>query len=388
MPDSTLPEGGEVIERTDGQLCDVLRENPPGSWASRSAYAELYVRHYNAAMATAFRLVNDRYHAEEVVSEAFTKTLRALNTGAGPTDTFRGYLLTAVKSEVYRTPAIERVTDGMDVPRLETIADLSIDDPLVSFAERDQLVRSFTTLPEQWRVVLYLLEVEGLSSSRVAELLKMTPAAVWSLAFRAREGLRAAYLQQYVQTAKPECVGHARHLAGYVRGGLRKRKAGRVRAHVDECDECATQMTRLAGINQRLSAWLAPVMLASGLAAAAFGAPESASAAPSSSPVTKKVTAGSAVALVLAGAAVAVALLLSPQTAGPPAPVTEQPMTVENPVTPADDEPDEGILAPDAESGEAQPPPAGDGAPSQDEVPQRERPSGDDFTPNWIVVDE
>jgi DNA-directed RNA polymerase specialized sigma24 family protein len=55
---------------------------------------------------------------------------------------------------------------------------------------------AFATLPERWRIVLWHLDVMNEPSTQVAPLLGMTPGGVETLAHRAREGLRKAYLQR------------------------------------------------------------------------------------------------------------------------------------------------------------------------------------------------
>lgn len=55
---------------------------------------------------------------------------------------------------------------------------------------------AFATLPERWRIVLWHLEVMDESPAEVAPLLGMTPDGVATLAHRAREELRRAYLER------------------------------------------------------------------------------------------------------------------------------------------------------------------------------------------------
>lgn len=378
----------------DVRLCELIRTAPTDSPEAQAAFAELYVRHYDAAMVSAFRLLHDRHRAEEAVAEAFTKTLRALREGQGPRESVRGYLLIAVRSEALRSPAIERVTDETQLQLLDELPEFASDDPVDRFAERDQLVRAFASLPEQHRKVLYLLEVEELPSSVVAARLGMTDQAAWSMAFRAREGLRAAYLQQYVESAGSECANDAELLAEYVRGGLRKRKRAQVHQHVEQCPACDEQVSRLTRINQGLKAWIGPLILATGLTSAALGGrASSATAEPLAHAVGTTGGRGAAgwlwgglgagVAAVAVGGVILLNMGQAPvelQT-GPAA--TQQSVEGE-PFTPEDrpegrSSPQQGSQASGGDGVAATAGSAGASAPA--------RQGGDDYTPNWVLVE-
>ena len=57
------------------------------------------------------------------------------------------------------------------------------------------IARAFASLPERWQAVLWHTEIEGARPADVAPLLGLTANGVAALAYRAREGLRQAYLQ-------------------------------------------------------------------------------------------------------------------------------------------------------------------------------------------------
>ena len=68
-------------------------------------------------------------------------------------------------------------------------------------ADRTQ---AFASLPERWQLVLWHTEVEGRSAAEVAPILGLAPNAVAALAYRAREGLRQAYLNAHIHAGPPE----------------------------------------------------------------------------------------------------------------------------------------------------------------------------------------
>ena len=77
-------------------------------------------------------------------------------------------------------------------------------------------------------------EVERLSPAEIAPVLGLTANGVAALAYRAREGLRQAYLQQHLGApAEDGCTIVNGKLGAYVRGGLAKRETALVDREVE-----------------------------------------------------------------------------------------------------------------------------------------------------------
>ena len=178
--------------------------------------------------------------------------LVVLQRGGGPDLAFRAYLLTAV-----RRLHIDRIRS---TARLHTTDDLTPFDPGVPFRdtavegfESAAAARAFASLPERWRLVLWHIEVEGQKPADVAVLLGMTANSVSALAYRAREGLRQAYLSMHASTVEDDdCERNRARLGGYVRGGLSRREAARVEQHLEICRPCAAIYLELTEVNAEL----------------------------------------------------------------------------------------------------------------------------------------
>lgn len=232
-----------------------------------TAYGELFARHVDAARRLARQLVPGP-DVDDLVSESFAKVLGVLQRGGGPDLAFRAYLLTAV-----RRVHVDRIRASS---RLHTTDDLAPFDPGVPFRdtavesfESAAAARAFASLPERWQLVLWHTEVEEHRPAEVAPLLGMTPNAVSALAYRAREGLRQAYLTMHAAEVDDDACERTRaELGGYVRGGLARRDAARVEQHLERCRPCASLHLELAEVNADLRAVLAPLLL--GAAAAAY----------------------------------------------------------------------------------------------------------------------
>ncbi|MEV5963970.1 sigma-70 family RNA polymerase sigma factor [Kribbella sp. NPDC051952] len=239
------------------------------------AYGELFGRHHHAAERMARQLVpaND---ADDLASDAFAKVLDALRGGGGPDISFRAYLLTTV-----RRVHVDRIRSGRKVTATDDIAAYerepeTFDDPTVTGFESGAAAKAFASLPERWQAVLWHTEVEGEKPAAVAPLLGLTANGVSALAYRAREGLRQAYLQQHLaDVAGDRCRWTTERLGAYVRGGLTKRENRNVREHMDDCAKCTAVYLELVEVNSALPALLAPALLGTagiGYLAAASGA--------------------------------------------------------------------------------------------------------------------
>jgi hypothetical protein len=115
----------------------------------------------------------------------------------------------------------------------------------VQVQESNELRRQVWTvsqrLPEKYRLVLTLRELQGLSYRRIAFILHMSESAVETLLYRAR--LR--FKEEFVAL---EAAGDLQHeevvplLAPYVAGKLRRQQAEAVRRHVAVCAKCARKV--------------------------------------------------------------------------------------------------------------------------------------------------
>lgn len=237
-----------------------------------TAYGVLYQRHLPAAHRLARHLLGRGSDADDVVADTFTRILETISHGGGPVEALRPYLLAALRRvavDLIRRQRRQIPTDAASIPDLpgEPVAD-----PVLARLEQSLVARAFLSLPERWSAVLWHTEVERAKAADVAVLLGLTPNGVAALSYRAREGLRQAYLQLHLSDrARPECQAAASNLGAYVRGRLSDRDSRMVREHLRSCADCREAKAELAAINSALRTVLAPVFLG-GLASAAGSA--------------------------------------------------------------------------------------------------------------------
>ncbi|WP_019855415.1 sigma-70 family RNA polymerase sigma factor [Actinopolyspora mortivallis] len=314
----TVP--GDFEDAGDSELIEAVREG------SGEAYGVLYRRHVAAAYNMARQLTNGSGEADDLVSEAFAKVLTGLRSGQGPDTAFRAYLLTTIRRTAYDRSRKDSKLRYSEEISAEQNTDLHVPftDTAVAGLERSLAARAFQRLPERWQTVLWHLEIEEQSPAEVAPLLGLTPNGVSALAYRAREGLRQAYLQVHLGELEESaeglqrCGATVRRLGAWTRGGLSRRETAQVDAHLDSCSRCSALAAELGDINGGLRSVVAPFLL--GTAAAGYLAGKSASTAAAAG-VTGAAGAGTAAGAaeaatslprqILGGAASTVALVVA-----------------------------------------------------------------------------
>lgn len=155
--------------------------------APDEAFAEFVRSSAPSLTRTAWLLTGDRGHAQDLVQNAYAKTLQAWGRldAEGALAYTRRAVITGNIDRWRRTKG--EVAVGLDFDRP---APGSFEDRV---ADRDRVARMLATLtPEQRRIVV-LRYHDDLSVARVADLLGMTEGAVRASCHRALQSLRAHY---------------------------------------------------------------------------------------------------------------------------------------------------------------------------------------------------
>ncbi|MGB3442738.1 MAG: sigma-70 family RNA polymerase sigma factor [Actinophytocola sp.] len=233
---------------SDATLAAAVRGGDP------AAFGVLYARHLQAARRFAAALGINGAERDDLIAEGFTRVLRIMRSGRGPDEDFRPYLLTTMRNTVISWRRYDRTVSLFpDVP--ETRRSTDHDDPMGARVDATMAAEAFAGLPERWRTVLWRTEIEGESPAQIAGTLSMTPNGVAALAYRAREGLRQAYLAQYLPaTGTRTCRTIVGQLAGWVRQGGTNLRTRRITDHLAYCVNCRHLEADLQRVNQELPA--------------------------------------------------------------------------------------------------------------------------------------
>jgi RNA polymerase sigma factor (sigma-70 family) len=207
------------------------------------AFAALYQRYAPFARRAANQIVADPDAADDVVHDAFSLVLRLLRSGAGPRTSFAGYLMSTVHRLAHRHCAERRrvvPTGNVDLwddrdPEFVPAA-RQLDDAAVAWA----------SLPRRWRSLVWLIEVDRYAPRELAPFVRMSPTAVSSMAVRARDALRTAYIAQRVSDdAADPCLRLLPGLAALARGRLGGHPRRRLADHLRCCRRCRRRLRDL-----------------------------------------------------------------------------------------------------------------------------------------------
>jgi hypothetical protein len=185
-------------------------------------------------------------------------------------------------------------------------------DPAAYALDRTLTARAFRNLPERWQTVLWYTEVEGMDPHEVAPIMGISANSVAALSYRAREGLRKAWLQAHITdaTASGECQWAMSRLGEHARDGLSQRDAVRLTDHLETCAKCTIVAEEVEEVGSHLAMVMLPLLLggiAGGTLLSQLAQPSSAMAAEITIPAMPETveaiaTGGAAAGTAIAGA--------------------------------------------------------------------------------------
>lgn len=176
-------------------LLQLVRNAQSGDLES---FNRLVLAHQDQVYSLAYRFMGQQAAAEDAAQEAFIRAFRAIRTFRG--EHFRAWLLSitanACRDELRRQR--RRPTRSLDAPISDDDAStLDPPDPgatpesMALNAElRGALERALLQLPEEWRLIVVLADVHGLSYDEVATAAALPLGTVKSRLSRARGRLR------------------------------------------------------------------------------------------------------------------------------------------------------------------------------------------------------
>lgn len=244
-----------LASASDADLITALREG------QNAAYAVLWDRHHKSGL-TAARAITSSHDPEDLVQESFTRILTTISNGNGPTENFRAYLYSTIRSVSIAWSAKTAPTVDIESQSANLISDFDV----ASLTEDRQITaRAFKNLPQDWQTVLWYSEIEGMSAAEIAPLMGINARAVSALAFRAREGLRESWLSAHLPVNRiaetEECRWMEENLSAYSRGNLTTKRTDRANNHLAECNDCSLLLAELNAVSVSLRAAILPLIL-------------------------------------------------------------------------------------------------------------------------------
>ncbi len=243
------------------------------------AYAELWRRHLPSAYRTAHRH-RGRTSADDIVGEASVRVYDLLQSGRGPTDNFGAYFRQAVRTVAVDAARTELRVVPSEPEVLEAASSTVPAHDVTGRVDRELACAAFRRLSEREQQLLLRTAVEGQPPAVAATALGMTPNGVSVAASRARETLRARYLDAHAdrgvaRAQDEECRWVLSRMGRYVRGKLPVRQRLKVQRHLAGCRHAQVLMLEMSEVNRGLSALVVPLVAvaasSSGLLAAGAG---------------------------------------------------------------------------------------------------------------------
>lgn len=247
---STLDDAAAEWFRTDQVMLEQFR------LGDQSALKALYERHHSGAVAFALRSGATRENAEDIASEAFLNVIDAIGRGKGPTVSMGLYLRSAVHNLMIR--------HGKEAQRSILVDDMEDLVEPVQFEpeeEDESVVQAFRALPERWQTVLWLREIDKRRTSDVARSMGISPGATTLLHRRARNGLRARYVEALVDSDSYICTDYRSAVAARANGTLRGKARELYERHLLTCISCRRADRNLTNVVARFAAIIPPTAL-------------------------------------------------------------------------------------------------------------------------------
>lgn len=157
----------------------------------------------------ASRLLSDARDAEEVTQDVLMAVVQKIGTFKREA-AFSSWLYRIAANAAYERLRSRRSRPEVSIEPLLPVFDQEgrhvapvldwskeVEDPAVADELRSALERGISQLPEEYRIVLLLRDVEGLTNEEVADALGLTVAAVKSRLHRARLALRPQLAQLF-----------------------------------------------------------------------------------------------------------------------------------------------------------------------------------------------
>ena len=173
----------------------------------RKAFEEEAVPHLSALYNFAVRLAKDREDAADLVQETMLKAFRFFNSFEKGTNC-KAWLFRIMKNSYinrYRktskapdTVEYDAVEEFYDTIKASTVETSTLEDELFNQALDDQVSEAIQNLPDDFRTVINLCDIEGFTYEEIAEFIDCPIGTVRSRLHRARKIL-AASLSDYAR---------------------------------------------------------------------------------------------------------------------------------------------------------------------------------------------
>jgi len=162
---------------------------------NQPAQLEIYNRYFKAMYNTAYRIVKDRYEAEDIMQDSFLTAFTKLDA-LKDTVTFGSWLKRIViNNSIYH---FNKNNKYQDVPLDDVLYKVETSNDGVSYEtdspKVNQILESMKSLKDNYRVSLTLHLIEGYDYEEISEIMNISYANCRTTISRAKESLRKKLL--------------------------------------------------------------------------------------------------------------------------------------------------------------------------------------------------
>jgi RNA polymerase sigma-70 factor (ECF subfamily) len=172
--------------------------------ADTAQFQDVAMGHADGLYSAALRMTHNRADAEDLVQETYLKAYRAFGSFKAGTN-LRAWLyriLTNTYISAYRSkqrrPSIEDVEEIEDLYLFRRLADgegvvgESAEEEALGSMTDIEVITALDSLPESFRMAVYLADVEGFNYAEIAEITEVPQGTVMSRIHRGRKALAKA----------------------------------------------------------------------------------------------------------------------------------------------------------------------------------------------------
>jgi RNA polymerase sigma-70 factor (ECF subfamily) len=172
--------------------------------AASTSFEEVVVPHLDGAFRLARWLMRNEHDAEDVVQEASLRAFRYFRTFTGGNGRAWFFRIVRNTCRSWRGHSRQAPTDPFDEEQHS--GGRSVSDPETLLLQTDDITlidRAMNSLPDRFRELLVLRELEGLSYRELAEVMSIPAGTVMSGLSRARQALRGALADELTRSGVP-----------------------------------------------------------------------------------------------------------------------------------------------------------------------------------------
>jgi RNA polymerase sigma-70 factor (family 1) len=174
-----------IKDLNDAELLALIQQD------ERDAFKAIYNRYWSKLYISAYKILRDRYHSEDIVQEVLLKLW--LKRSDNNIECLNAYLHNAVRFQVFNNIRNGKVRASLFVEIGELFVENDAENNLLSSDFNRKLEASIIELPQKCRKIFLLSRREQMSTKEIADRLDISPKTVENQLTIALRRLRTSF---------------------------------------------------------------------------------------------------------------------------------------------------------------------------------------------------